>query len=78
MCRALGIPVILESVETAEELDVVKSLGIQFGQGYYFARPAPADDYLQSSRFRWGERGVDGSEAKVEADERVASPVSVR
>lgn len=54
MCRVLGIPIILESVETAEELEVVKSLGIQYGQGYYFARPAPADDYLKGDRFRWG------------------------
>ena len=55
MCRLLGIPVILESVETAEELEVVKSLGIQYGQGYFFARPAPADDYLKTDRFQWGE-----------------------
>jgi EAL domain-containing protein (putative c-di-GMP-specific phosphodiesterase class I) len=55
MCRLLGIPIILESVETAEELEVVRSLGIQFGQGYYFARPAPADDYLTGGRFRWGD-----------------------
>ncbi|HEY4224141.1 MAG TPA: EAL domain-containing response regulator, partial [Myxococcota bacterium] len=54
MCRLLGIPVILESVETLEELEVVKSLGIQYGQGYFFARPAPADDYLKGERFRWG------------------------
>lgn len=54
MCRVLGIPVILESVETAEELEVVRSLGITYGQGYYFARPAPAKDYLESDRFRWG------------------------
>lgn len=57
MCRVLGIPIILESVETAEELEVVKSLGIQYGQGYYFARPAPADDYLKGDRFRWGDQG---------------------
>jgi EAL domain-containing protein (putative c-di-GMP-specific phosphodiesterase class I)/ActR/RegA family two-component response regulator len=53
MCRALGIPVILESVETAEELEVVRSLGIAFGQGYFFARPAPAKDILASDRFRY-------------------------
>jgi len=50
MCRSLGIPVILESVETAEELEVVRSLQIDYGQGYYFARPAPAEDHLASSR----------------------------
>jgi EAL domain-containing protein (putative c-di-GMP-specific phosphodiesterase class I)/ActR/RegA family two-component response regulator len=55
MCRLLGIPVILESVETGEELEVVKSLGIAYGQGYYFARPAPADEYAKGERFRWGE-----------------------
>lgn len=54
MCRVLGIPVILENVETAEELEVVKSLGIQFGQGYFFARPAPAATYTSGDRFRWG------------------------
>lgn len=53
MCRSLGIPVILESVETAEELEVVRSLGIAFGQGYFFARPAPAKDILASDRFRY-------------------------
>lgn len=51
MASLLGIPVILESVETKDELDVVMKLGIPYGQGYYFARPAPADDLLKSDRF---------------------------
>jgi EAL domain-containing protein (putative c-di-GMP-specific phosphodiesterase class I)/ActR/RegA family two-component response regulator len=50
MCRSLGIPVILESVETADELEVVRNLQIDYGQGYYFARPAPAEDHLASKR----------------------------
>lgn len=50
MCRALGIPVILESVETADELEVVRSLQIDYGQGYFFARPAPAEDHIASQR----------------------------
>jgi len=50
MCQTLGIPVILESVETADELEVVRSLKIDYGQGYYFARPAPAADFLTSER----------------------------
>jgi EAL domain-containing protein (putative c-di-GMP-specific phosphodiesterase class I) len=53
MCRSLGIPVILESVETAEELEVVRSLQIDFGQGYFFARPAPADTFLGADRDRF-------------------------
>jgi EAL domain-containing protein (putative c-di-GMP-specific phosphodiesterase class I)/ActR/RegA family two-component response regulator len=51
MCRTLGIPVILENVETAEELEVVRALEIDFGQGYFFARPQPADSFLQGDRF---------------------------
>lgn len=54
MCRVLGIPIILENVETADELAAVKQLGIQYGQGYYFARPAPAASYAAGDRFRWG------------------------
>jgi EAL domain-containing protein (putative c-di-GMP-specific phosphodiesterase class I) len=54
MCHTLGIPVILENVETADELEIVKSLQIDYGQGYYFARPAPADDFLKSDRFVMG------------------------
>jgi EAL domain-containing protein (putative c-di-GMP-specific phosphodiesterase class I) len=52
MCRALHVPVILESVETAAELAVVQQLGIPYGQGYHFARPAPADTFLHDQRFR--------------------------
>jgi EAL domain-containing protein (putative c-di-GMP-specific phosphodiesterase class I)/ActR/RegA family two-component response regulator len=51
MCHTLGIPVILENVETADELEIVKSLDIDYGQGYYFAKPLPADDFLKSDRF---------------------------
>ena len=54
MCHALGIPVILESVETADELEVVRSLNIDYGQGYLFARPAPAADFLDGSRIVMG------------------------
>jgi EAL domain-containing protein (putative c-di-GMP-specific phosphodiesterase class I) len=51
MCHTLGIPVILENVETADELEIVKSLDIDYGQGYFFSRPLPADDFLKSDRF---------------------------
>ncbi len=65
MCRTLGIPVILESVETADELEVVRSLQIDYGQGYYFARPAPAEDHLKSNRVVIEERASSSSDAAV-------------
>ncbi|MDR0696911.1 MAG: GGDEF domain-containing phosphodiesterase [Christensenellaceae bacterium] len=38
------IKMVAEGVETAENLEYIKKLGIQYGQGFYFAKPgAPAD-----------------------------------
>ena len=67
MCRTLGIPVILESVETADELEVVRSFDIDFGQGYYFARPAPADDFLHADRIVMSAPPVDPAVARAAA-----------
>jgi EAL domain-containing protein (putative c-di-GMP-specific phosphodiesterase class I) len=51
MCSRVGIPTILESVETADELEVARTLGVTYGQGYYFARPAPVEDLIEGGRF---------------------------
>lgn len=39
MCRQLGIALIAEGVETVEELDALRGIGIRYVQGYLFARP---------------------------------------
>lgn len=39
MCRELGVTVVAEGVETEGELAVLRRLGIDIFQGYYFARP---------------------------------------
>lgn len=44
MSRELGLHVIVEGVETAEELRIVAQSGIDSIQGYLFARPIPAAD----------------------------------
>ena len=44
MANALGISVIAEGVETKEQLAQLSLLGYDFAQGYYFARPRPADE----------------------------------
>ncbi|WP_063370482.1 GGDEF domain-containing protein [Sedimenticola thiotaurini] len=41
IARGLNCKVVGEGVETADELDCISKLGIEFIQGYYFARPAP-------------------------------------
>jgi len=40
MCTALGVTVVAEGIETAEELAAVRAIGIRYVQGYLLARPA--------------------------------------
>ena len=40
MTQALGIPCLAEGLETREEVDTVRAMGIDLCQGFYFARPA--------------------------------------
>lgn len=39
LAHALGLKVVAEGVETAEEYDELRRLKCDVGQGYYFARP---------------------------------------
>jgi EAL domain-containing protein (putative c-di-GMP-specific phosphodiesterase class I)/CheY-like chemotaxis protein len=38
--------IVAEGIETAEELDTLRELGVAFGQGYYLGRPSPLDQVL--------------------------------
>jgi EAL domain-containing protein (putative c-di-GMP-specific phosphodiesterase class I) len=39
LCRELGTPLVAEGVETQAELDILIDLGVDWLQGYFFARP---------------------------------------
>ena len=39
------MPVIAEGVETEEDLEMLKRVGCQIVQGYYFSKPLSIDDY---------------------------------
>jgi diguanylate cyclase (GGDEF)-like protein len=40
IARSLGCDIVAEGIETAADLEVVRSLGIEFGQGYFWGQPA--------------------------------------
>jgi PAS domain S-box-containing protein len=44
-CRATNGSVIAEGVETEEERQTLMALGLDFGQGYLFSRPAAVDEF---------------------------------
>ena len=45
MAHALGMQVIAEGVETAQQRDLLTEAGCDYGQGYLFARPIAADEF---------------------------------
>jgi len=43
LTQALGLELIAEGIETASQLSTLNALGCTYGQGYYFAKPMPAE-----------------------------------
>ncbi len=65
LCDDMEIACVVEGVETRAQLDSLRRLGCDFIQGYYFAKPMPADaiaEYLANERQR-----LDGHGARVVA-----------
>ncbi|TFV80479.1 EAL domain-containing protein [Bradyrhizobium frederickii] len=61
LCDDMEIACVVEGVETRAQLDSLRRLGCDFIQGYYFAKPMPADaiaDYLANERQRLDGRGA--------------------
>lgn len=46
MIHGMKLDIVSEGVETAEQLDTMKELGIQYIQGYYFSKPLSQKEYL--------------------------------
>jgi len=53
LASALGLEVIAEGIETSEQLNTVRDLGCNYGQGFLFSRPVPSEE---AERFLTGHR----------------------
>ncbi|MBQ6492965.1 MAG: EAL domain-containing protein [Erysipelotrichaceae bacterium] len=45
IARSLNVPVVAEGVETEAQLKILKDLGCNIVQGYYFSKPLPAKEF---------------------------------
>ena len=45
MAKWMRMPVIVEGVETREQVNFLRTIGCEFIQGYFFAQPMPIEDY---------------------------------
>ncbi|WP_299040183.1 bifunctional diguanylate cyclase/phosphodiesterase [uncultured Pseudokineococcus sp.] len=54
MAATLGLDLLAEGVETAEQREVLLAIGVRYGQGYLFSRPLAADDYAEQVLARPG------------------------
>jgi len=43
---ALGLKVVAEGVETRQQADLLRAMGCDIFQGFFFARPMPADEFI--------------------------------
>jgi EAL domain-containing protein (putative c-di-GMP-specific phosphodiesterase class I) len=43
LAESMGMEVVAEGVEYVEQVTVLKELGVEFIQGFYFQRPGPSE-----------------------------------
>ena len=46
MAQKLELGLLAEGVETAEQVEVLRGIGCDLVQGYYYAKPMPVEDFF--------------------------------
>jgi EAL domain-containing protein (putative c-di-GMP-specific phosphodiesterase class I) len=44
LCQNMKLKIIAEGIETKEQIDILKAMNCDCGQGYYIARPMPESE----------------------------------
>ena len=68
MAQCMGLPIIVEGVETQEQVNFLEDLGCLYIQGYYFYRPMPVEEF---ERLISDERRVDRRGVEFRANEQI-------
>ncbi|MDQ3181720.1 MAG: EAL domain-containing protein, partial [Acidobacteriota bacterium] len=57
LAKTLKLDVVAEGIETIHQLHQLRILGCEYGQGYLFSRPVPAEEAerLLTDKSRWGD-----------------------
>jgi len=64
LAKALKLQVIAEGIESKAQVEKLRDLGCQFGQGFYFSRPVPAHEAADMIK-----NGEAASETNTRSDE---------
>ncbi|MBQ9897877.1 MAG: EAL domain-containing protein [Ruminococcus sp.] len=46
MVREMGRKILVEGIETKEQLELLREVGVDYLQGFYFSKPLPKDEFL--------------------------------
>ena len=46
MIRQMGKKILVEGVETKEQIELLRKLGVDYLQGFYFSKPIPKDEFI--------------------------------
>ncbi|MEF8833309.1 MAG: EAL domain-containing protein [Halofilum sp. (in: g-proteobacteria)] len=60
LAENLRVHAVAEGIETAEQHNVLQTMGCRYGQGFHFSKPLPADRLQQLLIDAGGEGGTDG------------------
>ena len=47
MIRQMEKKILVEGVETKEQIELLRKLGVDYLQGFYFSKPIPKDEFIQ-------------------------------
>lgn len=68
MAKWLDMPVVAEGVERREQVDFLRSIGCEYVQGYYFAKPMPVEEYEELAFEMEGEHSAQEVHEDLNAD----------